>query len=153
GADVVLHFENPDDMIHNVVIGRPGARVAIVEAAANLGAAGPEQHYVPRSDDVLWATPLVNPGEHALLRFTAPASEGVYPYVCTFPGHGFVMYGAMYVASHAHLPPLAEDSHVPPAAPTLHAESAPPSRGTERAVLIRTFLPDTGPASIAVGLP
>ena len=47
----------------------------------------------------------LNPGETQELKFKAPAEEGVYPYVCTFTGHGVVMYGAMYVTTKP-LPPL-----------------------------------------------
>ena len=32
-----------------------------------------------------------------VLRFEAPTEPGVYPYVCTYPGHWRRMYGAMYV--------------------------------------------------------
>ena len=31
------------------------------------------------------------------MRFTAPTKPGVYPYVCTYPGHWRRMYGALYV--------------------------------------------------------
>jgi putative heme-binding domain-containing protein len=33
-----------------------------------------------------------------VLRFTAPAEPGIYPFVCTFPGHWVVMNGVMVVA-------------------------------------------------------
>ena len=33
-----------------------------------------------------------------VLRFRAPAEPGIYPYVCTFPGHWVVMNGEMVVA-------------------------------------------------------
>ena len=38
---------------------------------------------------------------------------GVYPYVCTYPGHGFVMYGAMYVTPDDTLPDIKNDSNIP----------------------------------------
>jgi len=34
-----------------------------------------------------------------VLRFRAPAEPGIYPYVCTFPGHWVVMNGEMVVAN------------------------------------------------------
>lgn len=147
GARVTIVFTNPDDMMHNVVIVQPGARLAVVEAALALGEQGPARNFHPDSDRILAAMPIVNPGRSDRLTFTAPATEGVYPYVCTFPGHGLVMYGAMYVAREAKLPPLAQDPNVPPpvAATTVAALT--------RTTLQRTFLPDCGPAAIAVGLP
>jgi putative heme-binding domain-containing protein len=36
-----------------------------------------------------------------VLRFTAPSEPGIYPYVCTFPGHWIVMNGQMVVAKDA----------------------------------------------------
>ena len=33
-----------------------------------------------------------------VLRFNAPSDPGIYPYVCTFPGHWVVMNGDMVVA-------------------------------------------------------
>jgi azurin len=148
GAKIALTFRNPDDMMHNVVFTRPGARAAVAEAALALGEQGPARNFVPADERVIAATPIVNPGGTVRLEFTAPATEGVYPYVCTFPGHGLVMFGAMYVARTPRLPPLAEDPHVPP--PVVAAATA---AALSRPELVRTFLPDCGPAAIAVGLP
>lgn len=147
GAKVTVTFNNPDDMMHNLVVVRPGARLAVVEAALALGEQGPARNFVPESDRVIAAMPVVTPGGKGQLSFTAPTEEGVYPYVCTFPGHGYVMFGAMYVGRAPQLPPLAEDPHVPP--PVVAASTEALSRTT----LVRTFLPDCGPAAIAVGLP
>ena len=147
GAHVTVTFNNPDDMMHNFVVVRPGARLAVVEAALALGEQGPARNFVPESDRVLAAIPIVTPGGRSQLSFTAPMQEGVYPYVCTFPGHGYVMFGAMYVGRSPKLPPLAEDPNVPP--PVVAAATVALSRPT----LVRTFLPDCGPAAIAVGLP
>src|SRR5262249_24947739 len=56
-----------------------------------------EKHYVPASKKILFATRLLQPREAQKLSFTAPAKPGVYPYVCTYPGHWRRMCGAMYV--------------------------------------------------------
>jgi azurin len=32
-----------------------------------------------------------------VLEFDAPAEPGLYPYLCTFPGHGMLMNGIMTV--------------------------------------------------------
>ena len=37
------------------------------------------------------------PKKKALVRFKTPVKEGEYPYVCTFPGHGYVMHGILHV--------------------------------------------------------
>jgi len=147
GDRVTLAFSNPDDMMHNVVITRPGARQAVVDAALALGEQGPARHFVPADPRVLWSTSIVNPGGTAQLAFTAPTEPGVYPYVCTFPGHGMVMFGAMYVGREVRLPPVGEDPNVPAAVTGVTAAAL------TQPALQRTFLPDCGPAAIAVGLP
>lgn len=50
---------------------------------------------------ILHATPMIGPtrsAQVAVLRFEAPTEPGIYPYVCTFPGHWVVMKGDMVVA-------------------------------------------------------
>src|SRR5690606_40117498 len=44
----------------------------------------------------------------------APEKSGAYPYVCTYPGHGFIMYGVMYVSHDQNMPPELEDENIPP---------------------------------------
>ncbi len=56
-----------------------------------------ERNYVPVSDKIIVASRLLQPQHAQRLSFTAPARPGVYPYVCTYPGHWRRMYGAMYV--------------------------------------------------------
>ena len=97
-------------MIHNLVIVEPG------RAGGNRGG---RARSVPRdrrrscrSRKNLWQTKALNPGESTELVFTAPSSEGVYPYVCTSMGHGFIMYCAMYVTTKP-LPPLESYRNVP----------------------------------------
>lgn len=148
GASVELVFSNQDEMPHNLVITTPAARLEIVTAALALGAAGPDKHFVPDSPKVLAATPVVAARESATLRFTAPAQEGDYPFVCTYPGHGFIMFGTMTVTREPK-PPVRNKPDAPGAAHDAH--HPPPS--ADRARLIRTFMPDAGPACIAVGLP
>jgi azurin len=152
GAKVTIELQNPDQMIHNLVITAPGAREEIVAAALALGAEGPAKNFIPDSKKVLWHTPALNPGETTQLNFTAPALEGVYPYVCTSMGHGFIMYGAMYVTTKP-LPPLEKDPNVPPAMAAVTDASDFSNATLDRIVVSRTFLPDCGPAAIAVGLP
>ncbi|MAE63061.1 MAG: hypothetical protein CMJ18_02210, partial [Phycisphaeraceae bacterium] len=97
GTGIQLVFENGDIMPHNLLLVAPGALKTVGTAAQAMGADGFEAHFRPASDQVLHATPLVNPGESATLTFVAPAKLGDYPYVCTFPGHWRMMNGVMHV--------------------------------------------------------
>jgi putative heme-binding domain-containing protein len=99
GRQVEFVLENTDLMPHNFVITQPGALQEIgtlAEAQATQPGAQ-ERHYVPPSDKVLAASRLLQPRDAQRLRFTAPAQPGVYPYVCTYPGHWLRMHGALYV--------------------------------------------------------
>jgi putative heme-binding domain-containing protein len=51
---------------------------------------------------ILQAAPMIGPTRKSLvhvLRFQAPTVPGIYPFVCTFPGHWVIMKGAMVVAN------------------------------------------------------
>ncbi|MDC6389411.1 ThuA domain-containing protein [Maribacter sp. PR1] len=99
GEQVELVLENPDFMQHNLIITKPGKKEA-VGAAADKMAADPdaaELFYIPQTDDVLFATPLLNPNDTYSLKFTAPTTPGEYPFICTFPGHWRIMQGVMVV--------------------------------------------------------
>ena len=48
---------------------------------------------------ILLASRLLQPREAQQLSFTAPKEPGIYPYVCTYPGHWRRMYGALYVVA------------------------------------------------------
>ncbi len=101
GGPVEITFENIDVMPHNVVVTRPGAledvgRAADAEAARNPASAE-GSGYVPKTPLVLWKTGLVQPGGTEVLSFIAPKSPGLYPFVCTFPGHWILMKGTMRV--------------------------------------------------------
>ena len=99
GAPVRLLFENPDLMLHNLLILAPGSAEEI-GALADLMAVQPDalsRGYVPDSVKVLYATPLVQPKRSAELQFTAPSEPGNYPFLCTFPGHWRMMRGNLVV--------------------------------------------------------
>jgi putative heme-binding domain-containing protein len=101
GKQVSVVLVNDDLMPHNLVIVTPGAHEEIGIAAEALAAlpTARDRGYVPDSNKVLWATKLLLPGQTEKLSFTAPNRPGVYPYVCTYPGHWRRMYGAMYVVN------------------------------------------------------
>jgi azurin len=84
-------------MPHNIVFVKPKTANEIAMAAMQLGAKGFEKGFVPDSDNILAASPLVDHGKDVKLEFTAPTEPGEYEYVCTFPGHHFLMRGIMKV--------------------------------------------------------
>jgi putative heme-binding domain-containing protein len=99
GKPVELIFENTDLMPHNLVITEPGAMAQIGQMAEDT-AQQPDaarRHFVPPSSQVLLSSILLQPRQSQKLSFTAPTKPGVYPYVCTYPGHWRRMYGALYV--------------------------------------------------------
>src|SRR5204863_6129178 len=56
-----------------------------------------ERHFVPKAKEILFSSKLLNPREMQKLSLTAPTKPGVYPIVCTYPGHWRRMYAALYV--------------------------------------------------------
>ena len=99
GKPVEIVFENTDIMPHNFVVTRPGSleEVGLLGESSSTEPGALERNYVPRTDKILLASRLLAPRESQKLSFTAPAQPGVYPYVCTYPGHWRRMYGAFYV--------------------------------------------------------
>jgi azurin len=73
-------------MAHNLVVLRPGTnQIAFVEAAAQAKATD----FIPPAlkQQILAATILVGAGESGEVELKLPARAGVYPFLCTFPGH------------------------------------------------------------------
>ena len=100
GSRVRLVFNNDDDMLHNLVLVQPGKSEAVGKLAMNMGINGSKLGYVPASPDVLANTCLLQPETSQSIYFVAPKA-GDYPYICTFPGHFFVMKGTMKVLGKA----------------------------------------------------
>lgn len=99
GKPVEVIFENSDLMPHNLVIAQPGSleELGLLAEATAQSPDAARRHYVPVSDKVLLASRLLQPRDVQKLSFDVPSAPGVYPYVCTFPGHWRRMYGALYV--------------------------------------------------------
>ncbi len=105
GQAVKIVFTNPDATDHNLVLVQQGA-LEEVGMAANAMARDPanaNSDFIPKNKRrlILQATKMIGPTRKSrvhVLRFEAPAKPGVYPYVCTFPGHWVVMKGLMIVA-------------------------------------------------------
>ena len=99
GSKVILTFENPDVLQHNLVFTKIGKKEA-VGALADAMLTDPEafkKHYVPISDDIIASSKLVNPSQSEVIEFTIPNEPGDYPYICTFPGHWRLMNGTLKV--------------------------------------------------------
>jgi azurin len=148
GETIIIRLENSDatDMPHNFLLLKPGTREAIVSQALGLGDLGPTQHYVPTSDDIIASTPVIPVDGFTEFRVTLPDQPGIYPYVCTFPGHGVMMYGAAYVG--VSQPRAENDPNIPQQQEMFGAPG-----GGRRPFVQRMFMPAAGPASIAVALP
>lgn len=159
---LTIILDNHDDMAHNMVVTKPNSRLKVVEEAMKLGDKGATMDYVPNSPLIIANTKIIEPGRIDTITFTLE-KEGIYPYVCTYPGHGFVMYGAIYATNKA-LPPLEKDNNVPEAQRQKttnvvmnhaghHPVETPPSPHPfplQYPLLYRTFMPDCGPAAIVV---
>lgn len=96
GSKVKLSFNNNDDMLHNLVITTPGSSEKVGQMAMDMGLDGANAGYIPNDKSVLLHTCLIQPETTQSIYFTAP-EPGDYPFLCSFPGHAFVMKGIMRV--------------------------------------------------------
>lgn len=97
GEKVKLVLKNNGDtpaMTHNWVLVQPGSEASVATSGMEAGeAAG----YLKAGDpNVIANTPMAPPGQTVEVTFTAPA-PGLYPYICTYPGHYTVMKGTLQV--------------------------------------------------------
>ena len=97
GSKIKWILNNPDDMMHNLVIVAPGSIDQVAQLAIDLGLQGQEKGYIPESEDVLFHTNLLTPQSSDAIYFEAPSEPGNYAYVCTFPGHALIMRGVLKV--------------------------------------------------------
>jgi azurin len=99
GEAIALRFRNPDVVPHNWALLRPG-KLASVGEMVNRLISDPDaayRNYIPDSDDILCYTDIVEGQDEMTIYFVAPSTPGVYPYLCTFPGHWMVMNGELIV--------------------------------------------------------
>jgi azurin len=96
GQEVELTFTNESkiNMQHNFVLVQQGAAEEIANAGISAGA---DKGWVPESPKILAHTKLLNAGQAETIKFTAPATPGKYPFICTFPGHWTTMKGDLEV--------------------------------------------------------
>jgi len=101
GRPVEFALSNADRMPHNFAIVLPGTMEQVGELAEATGRDkdAEARNFIPRSKNILVASRLLQPGQSDSVFFAVPTEPGVYPYVCTYPGHWRRMYGAMYVVA------------------------------------------------------
>ena len=107
GEKVAILFTNKAcPLQHNLVILKPGTDAAYGTAADAMmqkdAAAAMAKAYLPddatsKAAVIAASTKLIGTGQNEKIEFTAPAEPGDYPYICTFPGHRFLMKGVMKV--------------------------------------------------------
>lgn len=103
GAAITVNFKNvgklpKETMGHNFVVLKPGNEpLAFGMRAMNEGG-NLENNHLPDAvkAEVLANTRILGPGEEQSITFTLP-NPGVYPFVCTFPGHAAMMKGTITV--------------------------------------------------------
>ncbi len=126
GKPFEVILENTDAMPHNLVFVQPGSRQEVAEAAQNMKPDALDKQgraFIPKDHaKIIAATRLVEPDQKETLKVTAPATEGEYEYVCTFPGHWAIMWGKLIVTkdvdAYLQAHPVAEAA---PATPVDHA--------------------------------
>jgi|GEM_PF-1386602 len=149
GELLAFNLENVDisHQPHNFVIVQPGMVEEVVKLSMEMAASGASPGALPKHPGIIASSAdVINPESKAVLQFKVPETAGVYGYVCTVPGHGVVMYGAMYVG--VPMPLLSKDTNIPQV--TLEKGLA---GGGKRPFVQRLFMPNSGPASIGVALP
>ena len=101
GKPIEFRFANTDNMPHNFAIVQPGAleEIGLLAEATARDADAKDRNFVPKSDKVLLASRLLDPGQNQAISYDVPPAPGIYPYVCTYPGHWRRMYGALYVVA------------------------------------------------------
>ena len=96
GQPVKLTFNNTDVLMHNVLVLKVGTKDK-VGALADAMIADPQgmtKGYVPTSTDIIAHTKLLMSTQSETIEFTLD-DKGVYPIICTFPGHWRIMQGTI----------------------------------------------------------
>ena len=97
---LLIEFNNPDATPHNFVLVQPNALEEVGLAANNMAKdpiAAKNGKFIPESNKIITHTKMLKQGETEFLRFKAPRKPGIYPYLCSFPGHWTIMKGNIIV--------------------------------------------------------
>jgi glucose/arabinose dehydrogenase/azurin/lysophospholipase L1-like esterase len=127
GKPFEIVFENTDFMPHNLVVVKPGMRPQIGAASMKMRPDEVDKEgraFIPRAgglyDAILGGTHLLEAGQKESLKLKAIAEEGVYEYVCTYPGHWEQMWGRLVVTKDV-------DAYLRDAKPLAASDAAAPS--------------------------
>lgn len=122
GRAFEIIFENPDVMPHNLVVVTNGSRTKVGLSAMELPAGHTDRQgraWVGEDKEIIAATKLLEPGQSETLKMNAIRAEGIYEYVCTFPGHWAVMFGTIVVTKDVEAY-LKANPLTPAAIPAIH---------------------------------
>lgn len=102
GSQLKLVFQNNDEMPHNIVFCRPKAGgsdkgLEVAQEAWKLAEKGEAKGWIPDHPRIWAHSGLVAAHQKEEIILKVPQEPGVYPYVCTFPGHAMVMNGELRV--------------------------------------------------------
>ncbi len=152
GHKVLIRFINrdPSDQPHNLLILKPGSLADVQAASMKITSESEKRGYVPEHDAILAASKLLIADQSDEFYFTAPEEDGVYPFVCTYPGHAMVMYGAIYVGE--KWGDLEKDPNVSQLAKDRLKRLSETGSEITRPFVKRLFIEEAGPAAIAVAL-
>ena len=154
GSKIRLVFDNPDIMMHNWVLLKPGSLKEVGSLADKLAAQpdGMEKEYLPDSDKIIVASKLLGPKAKQEIVFTAPSEPGEYPYTCTFPGHWRMMQGVLTVAKPGPAKKVTVASHnTKPFDPAVQIDIANPAPRVSSSVPFN--LPDLNGQYVRIELP
>src|SRR5215207_5449164 len=100
GARIKLTLLNEDDMPHNIAFCDEGTDVvALCAKMMEKPEDALKRNWMPDDKRVWVHSKTLDPHAKQTLEFVTPAKPGVYPYVCTFPGHALQMQGKLRVAA------------------------------------------------------
>lgn len=102
GSQIKLVFQNNDEMPHNIVFCKPkngenDKGMEVAQEAWKLAEQGEARGWVPDHPRIWAHSGLVAAHQKTELVLKVPEEPGVYPYVCTFPGHAMAMNGELRV--------------------------------------------------------
>lgn len=129
---------------------KAGTLEAIQQASLQIDADSIARGYVPDHKAVLAATKLLTADQSEEFIFTAPKEPGVYYYICTYPGHALIMYGALYIGQ--KWGSIEKDENIPQLARDRVIRLSEAKEAVARPSVKRFFIKGVGPAAIAVAL-
>jgi azurin len=102
GSQMKLVFQNNDEMPHNIVfcLPKPGGNdkgMDVAMEAWKLAEKGEARGWIPEHPRIWAHSDLVAAHKKQELTVKVPDQPGIYPFVCTFPGHAMAMNGELRV--------------------------------------------------------